>query len=374
MKIAILTQPLGHNYGGIMQAWALQKVLKKLGHNPTTIDRRFEKTSTLRLVAKNIQNLLNANKTRTVVTINEDIKKIIFKYNINFIQNNIRISEAISEESKLKKHFESHHYEAVIVGSDQTWRPKYSPNIYNFFLNFVNDSSLKMIAYATSFGTDDWEYTSTQTKKCAKLAKKFDYIGVREASAVILCKRHLKVNAEHVLDPTLLLSRDEYEALLEKSQDDATNYGIYTYILDKSPHKTSAIHNISTELGMKTYSIQAEKSHEQWSGGDIEEYIMPSVVDWVRGFRDSKLVITDSYHGVIFSIIFNKPFIILMNNDRGGARFDSLLDLLDIKNRVLSNNHRQFDFMELPMDNIYQKEKLRQLREKSLQALSLSLQ
>lgn len=121
----------------------------------------------------------------------------------------------IDSTSSLRKYFKKNRYDAVIVGSDQTWRPKYSPNIYDFYLDFISkDKRIKRIAYASSFGVDDWEYSAEETKKCAKLSKLFDGISVREQSGIDLCKDHLGVDSELALDPTLLLNKDDYVTLI----------------------------------------------------------------------------------------------------------------------------------------------------------------
>ena len=100
-------------------------------------------------------------------------------------------------------------YDAFIVGSDQVWRPSYNQHLEQAFLNFTeNWKNVKRIAYAASFGVDNWEFTKKQTKECKRLVQKFDFVSVREDTAVNLCKEHLGIEATHVLDPTLLLSAD----------------------------------------------------------------------------------------------------------------------------------------------------------------------
>src|SRR5690606_19965537 len=128
-----------------------------------------------------------------------------FRNTYSFIARHIVLSDKVASDLQLREHFRNNRYDAVIVGSDQTWRPRYSPNIYNYFLDFLRDENVRRIAYASSFGTDKWEYNDKQTDRCSKLAKEFDMISVREKSGVDLCIRHLGVEALAVLDPTLLL-------------------------------------------------------------------------------------------------------------------------------------------------------------------------
>ena len=102
---------------------------------------------------------------------------------------------------------EQFHFDAFVVGSDQVWRPRYNAYIPNLFLDFTEGMSVKRIAYAASFGTDQWEFSAEQTTISSFLAKKFDIVSVREASGIQLCKQNLGVDAIQVLDPSLLLRR-----------------------------------------------------------------------------------------------------------------------------------------------------------------------
>ena len=97
-------------------------------------------------------------------------------------------------------------YDAIVVGSDQTWRPKYVPNVLNYYLSFARDIDIKRIAFGPSFGTAEWEYSDKLTDICKQLAQKFDAIAVREKTGVILCKEKYGVDAVNVLDPTFLFS------------------------------------------------------------------------------------------------------------------------------------------------------------------------
>lgn len=332
MKIAIMTQPLGKNYGGIMQAWALQQVLKRMGHEPVTIDRqpdtknpvyqatRLGYRAAMKALGKRTAPInIERNQGRYLPTITQNTRA--------FIDQHIAMSEPLDSTAKLQAHFERNHYDAVIVGSDQTWRPRYSPNIYNFFLDFLQAKAIKRIAYASSFGVDHWEYTKEQTRRCAELAKQFDAISVREDSGIDLCSQHLGVTASHVLDPTLLLEKNTYEQLIGKNRLANTTKGIYTYFLDKSPEKLALSKQASEEFGDAIFSYQAKLGIEQGIKGEIDNYIMPDIKDWLSGFANARFVLTDSFHGMVFSIIFRKPFLIINNPGRGTTRFKSLLQL-----------------------------------------------
>ncbi|MNI26802.1 Polysaccharide pyruvyl transferase [compost metagenome] len=337
MKIAILTQPLGKNYGGIMQAWALQQVLKGMGHEPTTINRRSNAQSiTFKITQLVYRYAMKAIGKRKGIFNSERHIQYATRNMQNFIDQHITMSEHIDNTSKIKKHFENRDYYAVIVGSDQTWRPSYSPNIYNFFLDFIPNTCIKRISYASSFGVDHWEYSKLETIKCRELAQKFDAISVREHSGIHLCNLHLNARAEAVLDPTLLLNSSDYIRAFKLRKKQEKKDGLFTYILDVTPKKTDIINTLEKTLDLTAYSNQPNSYFGNSESENIQDYAFPKVESWVQAVFDSEFVLTDSFHGCAFSIIFNKPFIVLGNHDRGLSRFTSLLDSLDLRSRITS--------------------------------------
>ena len=204
--------------------------------------------------------------------------------------------------------------EAIIVGSDQVWRPKYNYRIEDMFLKFAEKLPVRRIAYAASFGVDNWEYTSKQTFECAALAKKFDAISVREESGVKLCKEHLGVDATWVLDPTLLLTKEDYESICRDTPVCNEKY-IAVYVLDENENVTATYEKESAARGLVVKKFHA----------DSESTL--TVPEWLAMFRDASFVVTDSFHGTVFSIICGKEFKCIYNEGRGAARFESLLNL-----------------------------------------------
>lgn len=331
MKIAIMTQPLGKNYGGMMQAYALQKVLRDLGHDVTTIDYNYPEPSTFRKMARLPYRFLQklTGKRKAPINLEANLPYIL-EYTQQFIKQNISMSEHIDNDADLSKHFDDNYYDVVVVGSDQTWRPQYSPNIYNFYLDFLKQhKNIKKIAYASSFGVDNWEYTEEQTAKCSELAALFDVISVREESGVELCKKHLNVKSECVLDPTLLLTKEDYIELLGNKYKGGKGEGVFSYVLDNSQAKMAVAENVSNKLNAHAFKCQAKCSLGSLTSSSLQDYKMPEVEDWLASFANAEFVVTDSFHGMVFSIMFEKPFIVIVNKERGAARFESLLRKFD---------------------------------------------
>lgn len=339
MKVGICTQPLTTNYGGILQNYALQTILKRLGHKVWTIDYfRFNWLDWFVHILKTlIHKLLGhdrsfGNTPIAQANLEKPLRRFVDRY--------------ISLTKPRTKFYErsvvcKYGFEAVIVGSDQVWRPNYNPHIEKSFLSFTKNLNIKRVAYAASFGTDKWEFDVKQSSLCIPLAQQFDAISVRENSGIMLCEDYLHVKAEHVLDPTLLLKSDDYFQLcadIEKKKP-----FIFAYILDASNQKVDEIRKFAESKGLEYFIMSA--------GPQVKEN--DSVEQWLSYFRDAKYIITDSFHGTAFSINFGKEFYVFGNKQRGNSRFSSLLGLLGLQNRILQDSIVEQN--EIDWNSVFQK-------------------
>ena len=336
MRIGIITLPLHTNYGGILQAYALQTVLERMGHDVRLIE---ERRGPLRLplwkapltygkrIAKNVLGYpcpvfyeQKYNREQPVVR----------QYTDAFINKYIRREEVDSFAD-----VGEHGFDAFVVGSDQVWRPKYfRGDIGRAYLDFTDGWNIRRVAYAASFGTDEWEYTPEQTDRCAKLMRQFDAVSVREASAVGLCRSHFGVEATHVLDPTMLLSVDDYAKLFEAAGTPKSQGTLLCYVLDASPEKSALVNRIAEEKHLVPFRVN---SRVEDGNAPLAERIQPPVEQWLRGFYDAEFVVTDSFHACVFSILFRKPFLAIGNAGRGLSRFSSLLGTFGLQGRLLTD-------------------------------------
>lgn len=351
-KIAILTQPLELNYGGIIQNYALQKVLMNMGHQTVTLNRiRESPHPPIKVFANKYKTLI----LRHVFQVNKpsylDYKKIS-KNNIRFLREHINLSKLLSSSDSLANYFKKEKFDAVVVGSDQVWRPIREPNIANFYLDFLEDnSSINKLTYAASFGTENWEYSEKQTKKCSELIQQFNGVSVREDSGVRLCSDFLnRKDSIHVLDPTLLLDADDYSQLIGQPKKEM---GLFSYVLDDSDEKFSFINNCAKILNLTSHRNQAKDKRSNLKIEKLDDYVIPPLEGWLQGFRDANFVITDSFHGTVFSILNQKPFFVLVNNERGASRFESILKQLDLENRLIYDV-KNFDLSKLKLDIDYE--------------------
>lgn len=365
-RIAILTQPLGGNYGGVIQNYALQQILLRKGFEVETVNRVAKESWLYNILFKIKNHLYHKPKGRFKRIFSKRENKIVKEEIYRFIDTKMFVSENIDTTSKLREYFKIKRCDTVIVGSDQTWRPSYSPNIYNYYLDFLkNDEKLKKIAYASSFGVDKWEYSQIETRKVKKLVKNFGAISVREKSGIDLCKNYLGVESEFVLDPTLLLKREDYIALFNIENREKRE-GVFSYLLDKNDTKVNVLEDIAKHLGKKIFYNQPKRSmNDNINFTKIEDYVYPSLESWLASFYDADFIVTDSFHGTVFSIIFNKPFLAIVNEDRGASRFHSLLKELELEDRLISDVRNLELKARENIDYCRVNKKLEELRERS---------
>ena len=330
-KIGILTQPLHDNYGGLLQAYALKTVLEKQNAKVEVINRKRDTESSKFFIKNFIKKVLGK---KTTLVLNDKQKETISKntnyFNKKYIKN---VTKPVINTNGLKEI--STNYDLFFVGSDQVWRPSYSPQISNYYLDFLPDNEQKGVAYAASFGVDTWEYNEAQTAICKKNVSKFKAISVREDSGIKLCKEHLDVPAVHVVDPTMLLTKEEYVTLIEQENEPAINGELMHYVLDSNNDKEALINNIASFYDYKIFSCHQKKKVNKENLNNIDDCVFPRVTKWLNGFHTAKFIITDSFHGTAFSILFNKPFLVVANSKRGKARFDSLLKMFNLQDRLL---------------------------------------
>lgn len=378
MKIGIITLPFNTNYGGILQAYALQWVLKKQGHEVLTINRNTRgmplKMKILSFTKRAVQRYLMGKNVivRTWPLKNE--AEVIGQHTNRFIAENIEITPLFSSESAFKN-LKEFGFDAYIVGSDQVWRPKYSPNLENHFLDFAeNEPEIIRIAYAASFGVDAWEFTPEQTKTCSKLAKMFDAISVREDSAVHLCQQYLGVDAVQVPDPTLLVPKEHYIKLVEKDNIKPLDGNLTVYVLDLTVEKKQLINRVADELGLKPVSTMPALSFKEAGKNHIEKATFPPLTNWIRGFMDAEFVVTDSFHGTVFSIIFNKPFVAVGNTKRGMSRFQSLFKMFGLEERLIEPDAGNLlEIINKPIDFKHINEIIKQKQADAFAFLDLAL-
>lgn len=305
-KIATITFHWANNYGAVLQAYALQVYLKKTGYD----------TEIIRYVPGRISLIQLVMDIRS-----RQFSKFVKEWRIRkFRKKELCLSKKIYFTNKaLQKG--ANIYEKVICGSDQIWnegftnRAEGKPTL-SYYLNFCNTDR---IAYAVSFGTE--KLREETEKLILPELRKFKAISVREKTGEVIVNR-LGFPVEVVLDPTLLLEREDYEKLLE-NKSTAPPEKVFAYILhDKQ------------ESAIKICDFCKQKYGETTS----KRYYTPSfgLYAWLQKIKNAELVVTNSFHGMVFSIIFQKKFIVVpVEGMAMNDRIYSLLEQIGLESRII---------------------------------------
>lgn len=347
----ILSHAIFANYGGILQAFALQKALQKMSITCETVDYiplgwcdwlikqgpraklRYWRTLAAILFCGQCDDL-----PRYLVPMRHTLFKRCF----------MCLFQLDWHYSRMKKMGKS---AGFIVGSDQVWRCEYirEMGVSLYFLSFATqEQRQRSIAYAASFGSDVWEGTPEETAECARLLKDFKAVSVREHSGIRLCREIFGVEAVQMPDPTLLLEPADYSRIIRRWWTlRLPKPCMAVYLLDETEEKKRLTQSIAEQSGLYPQQLTAH--------GDAPramDRIPLSIPQWLRCIRDSECVLTDSFHGCVFAIIFNKPFVCLGNEARGSARFDTLFSTFGLQERLLINPtpEQVANLMRTPID------------------------
>lgn len=360
MKIGIVTHPFGINYGGNLQAFALQTILERMGHEVFFVHREGKNRGVkkeIKVILAKVFYSLPIIVQLPIVSKFPRIKRAYEKKNfVSFVKRNIHKHYYLDES-------DNQTLDVLIAGSDQIWR-KWGEtwDIMFYFFDFAQNWDVKKYSYAASLGINTWNFSSEETVELTKLLKQFDGLSVREKDAVSLIKEKTSLDSEWVLDPTLLLSAEDY--MKELDIREIGNEKLVTYILDKDIDKESIIANVSLLKKCNPFEIgkPIESSRENFAE-------LPSIESWLSHFMGAEFVITDSFHGTAFSINFNKNFVVLSNPFRGQSRLSSILSMFGLENRLVTSKEEAMRISCIPIDWETVNKKLCIEREKSMKFL-----
>lgn len=342
----VLTTWLGRgNFGGVLQAYALQVALRSIGVRVITDNARpiVGSSRALGLLKARISRLSRGFAItqgealrRSQVELDRFVREKIDTRPLYGIRRTPRLSD-ISD------------VDTFIVGGDQVWRP--NPWLDSYFLSFLSEySNFRRVAYGVSFGTDS--FTKQEYDRLASyrsLARRFSSISVREVSGVRLCSELWDVSAQWVADPVLLLPADYYRDIAASQITSSTKPKLLSYVLDASQQKRAIISVLSQDLHLPSISVcPQEVPSTRAFRQNPKQWMRPSMEKWLGEFASSDFVVTDSYHGVILSLLFHKPFVAFGNSQRGMSRFESLLGHVGLSSRLVTDRSE----LSLPLADI----------------------
>jgi polysaccharide pyruvyl transferase WcaK-like protein len=328
MKIGLLTLPLTWNYGGILQAYAINHILREKEFDVVLLDKRRDRGWVVKALVS-----IKWKAVRIIGKISPLKKKGKLLAVEKFKRDYFQTEYLLFNEDQLVEACQKNNIDCLIVGSDQVWNRDSMPGFKEYFLDFDGKIKVKKIAFAASTGHLVQNYTPNELKIISKSLKNFDLISVRELFTAKLFQRNFNVNVEFFPDPTLFLNRSTYVNLISENSKLAKENYLLCYILDPQKETPIKIRSLCKKLELPMLDFNNEGKNN-------------SVENWIQAFNDCKFVVTDSYHGMIFSIIFNKPFLVLKNNKRGAERFNSLATKLNLNCRVVDNIPGSLDNIE----------------------------
>ena len=365
-KIAIITLLYhNYNYGGVLQAYALQKEIEKLGYKCDVIsmDRQTMKVFVPEAKNKNASykngfiTFLTAlkkrikNKWNSLLCINE-LQKKMKKFD-SFIEKNIRKTDIVYTSDTISQLVNQ--YDLFITGSDQVFSPVSGRP--ETFLSFVPDEKGK-ISYAASIGADF--ITDDYGHYMKSFLKSFDVISVREKGAKTIIDNLMgKDICKVVLDPTLLY-QENWASLASPVNGILAQSYVLLYFLGESDNEWNRAYSYAKTTGLKILNIPYNKTqynkrdykHKEnflWGGVGPEEFL------WL--IQNAAIVLTDSFHGTVFSVLFHKKFLVYLRkseNDNGSmnGRIRDFLSSLSLEDRMINqdNKKRQSETAEKQID------------------------
>lgn len=332
MKIGILTFHASHNYGSMLQAYALQTVLGKLGHESEIINFRSDVQKGL--IPPPVK--LKHPRSSLIKFIKQPVKtfQLLQKYNKfeNFIKKDLKVSRELKDHGEVERYVNECGFDAIITGSDQIWNPFCWDFDMTYLLNFRFEG--KRIAYAPSFGSFPQNIKEKNLNKISKAISRYDFLSSREERGSQLIKSLTGKEAKVVLDPTFLLDRSDYAKLTDSKFKSQEPYILYYTPREQQGYFEYAL-NLSKKLGFK---IIVTDDNPQYIGDNVEFKLNTGPREFLSILEGAEYCIGNSFHLMVFSLIFNKEFLII--SPKEDSRIVNILKSLDLLDRIISNKER----------------------------------
>lgn len=368
-SVGILTMHRVINYGSVLQAYATQKIVDKLGYKAIIIDYIYPNNYHIKEKSNIIRSFLSAIYHRIFPTTDDKktnkIRQFRNKY-LNLSPNKYQSPDKLKTKTPL--------YDIYLVGSDQVWNPIHMKGDGSFLLDFILDNKPK-ISFSSSFAQSKLpdEYIDYYKNSL----KKFNHISVRENNGKILIKELIGKDVPVTLDPTLMLEASEWRNLIDLKPNKFINqkyillYAL-NYAFNPEPYIYDLLFKLQERTGLKIYSFT--KLPDNYKGQSVEYIIDSSPIEFLQAFENASYVVTSSFHGTAFAVNFGIPlYSIIAEESSDDDRQVSLLSTLGITNCLNKKN----SLIKMPDEVRYNKEmvkrKLNELRNNSMNYLSESL-
>ncbi len=363
-KIRTITFHSAYNFGSMLQAYALQEYIKKLYNG--NVDYKIINLRTK--IQKDVynyrisSNLLN--KLLKTILYGKKLKKREQNFE-KFISENLNVTREYLNEEELKKDNIKADY--FISGSDQVWNLNATDFSWSYFLDFSNNG--KKISYATSMGPIEKE--RKEEEKIKKYLSEYDNISVREKQSQEYIYSLIGKESEVNVDPTLLLNKEDYESLIDEKRIRRGKYILY-YTLKPNKNRQLLLKKIGKSLNMPIVVANMSLKYDINSG--FRKLYNSGPKEFLNLIKNAELVITSSFHGTVFSILFNKNFYSL--NGKNDFRIHGLLKELELENREILETDNINEIIKNAFNTNYENvdEKLNKERNKAKKYLEKSLE
>jgi len=347
MKIGIITIHKVENYGAELQAYALYKTLKNQGYYPEIIDylyvkhpQHIEEKRSKPWTKLSFKDQLKWQIIKLIRKLIPYYKNSMFRrrrQNFDQFSKNMTFSKTFRNISSLEQN--QMDYDVYVTGSDQVWNPATMSSLDPYFLSFVPKNA-KKISYASSFGVSKLPEYLKPRYRTGLL--NFTFLSCRESDGVELIHEISGKKAEHVLDPTLLLSRDDWKVAENPYREGIFEEGIknkyiFIYALEESETINDLALKIKTETGWDIIKIY--KNHFAKGNPNIDQNIYdagPS--EFVYLIDNASFILTNSFHGTAFAINFEIPFYTIYSTQKANnSRQIGLLEKMNLSERLISD-------------------------------------
>lgn len=360
-KVGIITLHGYLNYGNKLQNYATQEVLRSLLCDPTTIVNDVSMNQNIKVINR----LKNVNLKKIVLYICRQIKILRQKIYLTtkekraislknerinkfkkFSRNYIKETDYTINETNISRKFHEQ-FDYFIVGSDQVWNPHFINNSNIYFLTFSPRN--KRIAYSASFGINELSNKCIESYK--ESLSQFEYISVREDAGASIVRDLTDKNVEVLIDPTLMLDKKEWLEIARKSKHKPQKPYILTYFLGQiSNEVANFIKNLSKEHNLEIAILED-------GNGDIKDKIRYTTDpgEFIDYINSAELIFTDSFHGTVFSILFEKPFVTFDRKSKGasmGSRIDTLLGKFELEDRKWMNMKKKGNIFDVGFSHV----------------------
>ena len=348
------------NYGSALQTWALHQAIKKIGYIPVLVDYCPD----ILMDKDPLDPFKNAwdqtEEARRMISLSlPAIKENYLKFDRFYHERFLRTERKYTSQN-ISDILNHEKIEGFVCGSDTIFCPDEFGFDDGYYANY-DVMKLKSVSYAASFG--DPHFTKDTYLILNEKINNFKALGIREEQMIPYLARHVSVPVERTIDPTLLLTSKEYTEIVDKKVEEEKYLLLYSRRYN--PQMEAYAEKIADDNGWKIIdinlrAINAERGHKMAYEAGVEEFL--SLV------KHAEYVVTNSYHGMIFSVQFCRPFVIF-SREQCDNKIEELLQLFGISDRILVTGRENFD--EIDYDAVH--ERIENEREKSFAFLKMEL-